>query len=217
MLPRILICIGALALVACGPKAVTTPAPAHPQPAVPRIGAVQPEAPAPQPSASEPEAEPPPQLCEAKVADVPTALFGDRILIRTPPNVELVEDNPTLATTYSSFVSTCDATIDRMSVLVFANDAGKPLGAYLAEFLDALKKSGYADGADTVLSNTDAEVMSAIEYPAADGQPPAKVLVAVTRKLDNVFIVFYQTQPDQWDGLSNSFIASARTLLVVPQ
>jgi hypothetical protein len=39
----------------------------------------------------------------------------------------------------------------------------------------------------------------------------------VSRKFGNVFIVFYQTQPDQWEGLSSSFIASARSLLVVPQ
>jgi hypothetical protein len=170
---------------------------------------------------SEPEPEPEPepearQDCEAAVADVPTALFGDTILIRPPPNVELVEENPSLATTYSSFVSTCDATVDRMSLFMFADDPGKTLRTYLDEFRDSLDKSGYENGSDRVVSESATEVMSAIEYPAANGQPPAKVLVAVSRKANNVFVLFYQTQPDQWDGLSRSFIASARTLLVVP-
>ena len=155
--------------------------------------------------------------CEGKVADVPTALFGDRILIRPPPNVELVEENPTLATTYSSFVSTCDATVDRMQLFVFQNNKQQSIRTYHQQFVSTLANAGYANASGTdVISETDQELTTAIEYPAAAGNPPAKLLIHVARKLDNVIIVFYQTQPGDWDGLSNSFIASAQSLLVVP-
>lgn len=209
---RILVCI---ALVACGPKTIAAPAPAHPRPEVAKAS------PAPQPAAAEPatalEPEPPPPpKCEPKVADVPTALFGDRVLIRPPVNVELVEDNPTMATTFSTYVSTCDATVDRMSLFVFANEKSKPLATYLSEFVHTLDQSGYKGGIEAAISQGNDELLTSIEYPAANGQPAAKVLVAIARKFENVLVVFYQTQPDQWDGLSGSFVASAKTLLVLP-
>jgi hypothetical protein len=209
---RIVVC---LVLVACGPKTVAVPTTAHPQPAVAKAS------PAPRPAATEPASRPepeppPPPKCEPKVADVPTALFGDRVLIRPPVNVELVEDNPTMATTYSTYVSTCDATVDRMSLFVFASDKTKPLATYLSEFVQTLDQSGYKGGIEAAISQRNDEILTSIEYPSANGQPAAKVLVAVTRKFENVLVVFYQTQPDQWDGLSGSFVASAKTLLVLP-
>lgn len=213
---RIVVVFAVGVVAACGPKPVTT------QSAPPVVAAKEatptPAQPEPTSSVNTQPTEPAaPKPCEAQVADVPTSLFGDRILIRPPVNVELVEDNPTLATTFSTFVSTCDATVDRMSLFVFGNDKAKSLSSYYDEFRDTLTKSGYSNGTDTTISESGLELMRAIEFPAADGNPPAKVLVAVSRKQDNVFVVFYQTQPDQWPGLSNTFVASARTLLVVPQ
>jgi hypothetical protein len=197
-------------------KAMVTPA----EPAtVARAPELEPESQpeAPRPKVDPPEPEKPAPKCEGKVADVPTALFGDRILIRPPLNVELVEENPTLATTYSSFVSTCDATVDRMQLFVFANNKGKSIRTYQEEFLESLANAGYNDASGTdVIAENDQELTSAVEYPAAGVSPPAKLLVQVARKLDNVIIVFYQTRPSEWDGLSNSFLASTKTLFVVP-
>ena len=223
MNPRIPIFIAGAILFGCERTPTAAPVDAAAAPAQPVAQAPENQPPAtaepePEPttdtSVQEPERKAP--ACEAKVAEVPTALFGDKVLIRPPIGVELVEDNPTVAMTYSTFVSTCDATIDRMQLYVFTNDEAKSLSSYLTEFLQSLEKGGYADGSVTPVSDSDAEVMSAVQYPAAGGQPPAKLLVAVERKLDNVFIVVFQTQPDQWDGLSETFIASARSLLVVP-
>ena len=209
---RILLCIGAATAIACGPKPSVAPATKTPAPV-----AAAPRLPDPEPATTgEPEPEPSAPTCEAQVADVPTGLFGDRILIRPPVNVELVEDNPTFATTYSSFVSACDATVDRMSLLVFADEPNKSLQTYLAEFRASLAQSGYQGGEETPVAAEKNQVMSAVEFPAADGNPPAKVLISVARKPGNVIVVFYQTQPDQWDGLSNTFVASANTLLVTP-
>lgn len=159
--------------------------------------------------------------CDAQVASTPTSLFSDRVLIRPPVNVVLVEDSPMFATTYQSggFVSACDGTVDRMSVFVFQNDAKKTLGTYASEVIDdMLPKSGFSGG--TRGSNhvdTATDLHTDVEYPAGDGSPPAKLYIGVTRKLDLVLVVIYQTRPDEFGVLMPTFKESANSLLVVPQ
>lgn len=161
-----------------------------------------------------------PKSCEAKVADTPTALFGDQVLIRPPINVELVEDNPQFATTFTSggFVSACEATVDRMSLFVFQNDPKKKLGTYLDEVVnEMLPKSGYQNGTrDKNYLETDTDAHTGVEYPAADGAPPAKLYIAVARRFDNVFVILYQTRPDEFVVLKPTFEESAKSLLVIP-
>lgn len=163
----------------------------------------------------------PPTDCEAQVASAPTSLFGDRVLIRPPINVVLVEDNPTFATTYQSggFVSACDGTVDRMSLFVFQNDAKKNLGTYMDEVInDMLPKAGYAGGSrGSNHLDTATDLHTEVEYPASNGSPPAKLYVAATRKLDYVLVVIYQTRPDEFPVLMPTFKESASSVLVVPQ
>jgi hypothetical protein len=158
--------------------------------------------------------------CEAKVAEAPTPLFNEKVLIRPPVNVEIVEENPTYATTYASsgFVSACDATVDRMHIFVFESDAKKGLDKYLDEFIDVyLVKSGYKGGSrgDNYLS-TKTDVHTSIEYPPEGGQPPTTLYVATARRFSNVFMIVYQTRPDEFPALQPSFKASAESLLVIP-
>ncbi len=161
-----------------------------------------------------------PTTCEAKVAGAPVPLFEEKVLIRPPVNVELVEDNPTFATTYASagFVSACDATVDRMSLFVFQNDPKKKLGTYLDEVVnEMLPKSGYQNGTrDKNYLETDTDAHTGVEYPAADGAPPAKLYIAVARRFDNVFVILYQTRPDEFVVLKPTFEESAKSLLVIP-
>jgi hypothetical protein len=157
--------------------------------------------------------------CEAKVADAPTPLFDEKVLIRPPVNVELVEENPAYATTYASsgFVSACDATVDRMHVFVFP-DQKRGLDKELDEFIDVyLVKAGFKDGSrkDNFLS-TETDMHTAVEYPSAGGQPPAVLYVASARRFTNVFMIVYQTRPDEFSALKPSFKASAESLLVIP-
>jgi hypothetical protein len=160
------------------------------------------------------------KACTTEVADTPTPLFGEKVLIRPPVNVELVEDNPTFATTFASagFVSACDATVDRMSIFVFQSDPKKAIGTYMDEVIDdMLTKSGFKGGTPgEPVVDTETDVHKAVEYAAADGQPPAMLYIAVTRKFDNVFVVVYQTRPDEFSALEPTFKASAESLLVIP-
>lgn len=162
----------------------------------------------------------PPKTCEAKVADTPTALFGDQVLVRPPINVEIVEDNPTFATTFTSggFVSACEATVDRMSLFVFQNDKKKNVKAYMDEIINTmLAGSGFKNG--TRGKNhveTEVQLDTEIEYPAGDGAPPAKLYISVKKLYQFALVVVYQTRPDEFGALLPTFKASAESLIVLP-
>lgn len=165
---------------------------------------------------------PPPAAtaCAAKVADTPTALFGDKVLIRPPVNVELVEDNPAFAKTYASggFVSACDATVDNMFLYVFENDKKKDAATYMDEFISAtLVKSGYVDGKrGKNFAESATQMDTEIEYPAANGVPPAKLYVSVKKLYDNTMITVFTTRPDEFSALAPTFTESAASLIVIP-
>ncbi len=158
--------------------------------------------------------------CKAKVADTPTALFGDKVLIRPPVNVELVEDNPTVAKTYASegFVSACDATVDRMFLFVFENDKKKDAGKYMEEVIDEmLVKNGYTGGTrGKNFAESAVQVDTEVEYPAANGAPPTKLYVSVKKLYDNTLVTVFATRPDEFGALAPSFTESAASLIVIP-
>ncbi len=160
------------------------------------------------------------KACDAKVADTPTALFGDKVLIRPPMNVELVEENPTMAQTYASggFVSACDATVDKMYLLVFPNDKKKDAAAYMVETIDgALVAAGYANGTrGKNFVETATQVDTAVEYPAGDGAPPAKLYVSVKKLYDNTLVTVFVTRPAEFEALAPTFQESAASLIVLP-
>jgi hypothetical protein len=161
-----------------------------------------------------------PQNCEAKVSETPTALFEDRVLVRVPLNVELVEDNPAFATTFSSagFVSVCDATVTQMNVLKFTNDKKKKLATFADEFVnDYLTKGGYTGG-DRKANHVESDdaVHTIVEYPAAAGKPATTMYIGVVRKLDFIIVATYLAEPDEFTMLKPSFQESASRILVVP-
>ncbi|MBV1859367.1 MAG: hypothetical protein KUG77_13205 [Nannocystaceae bacterium] len=160
------------------------------------------------------------KACDAKVADTPTALFGDKVLIRPPLNVELVEENPTMAQTYASggFVSACDATVDKMYLLVFPNDKKKDAATYMVETIDgALVAAGFAEGTrGKNFVETATQVDTSVEYPAGEGAPPAKLYVSVKKLYDNTLVTVFVTRPAEFDTLAPTFQESAASLIVLP-
>lgn len=161
-----------------------------------------------------------PKTCDAKTADAPQALFGDKVLIRPPVNVQLAEENPTLAVAQVSggFVSACEATIDRMNLMVFANDKKKSVKQFTDELIDVyLAKGGYTGGTKgTAIVDSPTDYDISVEYPAAGGNPASVLYVAVRRRHDNFFAIVFQTRPDEYPVLKPTFQASAGSLLVAP-
>jgi len=176
---------------------------------------------------TEPEQPPEPE-CAGEVAD-PTLLFSESILMRPPVGVEFMPgDNPTHAQAAMSggFVSACDATIKRVQVFVFANDPAKTLEDYHQDFKALLASSGYTGGTSKPMHHTAVERHVAYEFPAAGGQPASSLYVAARRlkgatvppvgAVDNVFIVVYESTPEEFAMLEPTFKLSSSSLLVVP-
>jgi hypothetical protein len=161
-----------------------------------------------------------PKTCDAKTADAPQALFGDKVLIRPPVNVQLAEENPTLAVAQVSggFVSACEATIDRMNLMIFANDKKKSAKQFAEELIDVyLAKGGYTGGTKgSAILDTQNDYDISVEYPAEGGQPASVLYVAIRRRHENFFAIVFQTRPDEYPALKPTFTASASSLLVAP-
>ena len=174
------------------------------------------------------EPEPPEPSCKADVGD-PALLFGETILMRPPKGVEfLPDDNPTFAHAVMSggFISACDANVKRVQVFAFANDATMTMEDYIRDFQATLATSGYTGGSSTPVVEGKDERHVAYEFPAAGGQPPSSLYVAALRrkgatvppagKIDNVFIVVYETSPEDYPTLEPTFKQSGSSLLIVP-
>lgn len=164
--------------------------------------------------------EPQAVACEAQVADAPTPLFDESVLIRPPINVELTVANPTLATTYAEdgYVSACEAVVDRMSILVSANDKERPLSEFATDIIDkTLAGNGFTNGTrGTNPVDTDTALHTTMRYPAADGNPPVVIYIAIARKYNYILTTLFETRPDDFALLEPTFKKSAESLLVIP-
>lgn len=153
--------------------------------------------------------------CPAEVSDTPTSLFQSTLFIRTPKNVEIVEQSPFFASTMADFVSACDAMIDRMAIIVLEDvDKTEDL---LAKTKTVFEKNGFTGGkfSKPEIQN-DTEVRVVANFPPADKAKAAKVYSVIQRKYGKLFLIWYQTEPSQWPGLVATFRESANRLIIVP-
>lgn len=172
----------------------------------------------------------PAETCEAKVAD-PALLFSSSILIRPPHGVEFLPDdgNPTFTQAIMSggFISACDANIKRINMLVFPHDKKKGVEGTLKEFVESLAAQGYQGGKDLgVKHEAKGEKHVAWEFPAQGGQPASVLYIAAAvrtgatvppiDKIDNVFVVVYETTPADFKLLEPSFAESGKSIFIVP-
>ena len=157
----------------------------------------------------------PQKACPAEVSETPTPLFGNSLFIRTPKNVEIVEDSPFFAKTMADFVSTCEAMIDRMFIFVRPDD---PAGEDLKKIRDELMaQSGYTGGTWESPEKDEKDDLRVVgEFPAGQGAPAAKLYYVALRKYERIFIFVYQAQPDQWLGVYESFKESANRAIIPP-
>jgi hypothetical protein len=156
--------------------------------------------------------------CEAKTTDVPTPLWGDKVLIRPPHGVELTEDSPAHAVARSSagFVSACDASVMEMHIFTFDKQPKQTLQSFSDEIVnDFLPKNGYTDGSvkEKVVEQKDA-VHVIVDYPANKGGPPASMYIASVERGDLRFAIMYRTSPDEIGMLKPTFKASAESLVL---
>ncbi len=158
--------------------------------------------------------------CDAKVADTPTLLFGDQVIIRPPTGVEFqLDDNPMVQQAMMSggFISACDGTIKRMLITVYEMDKKKKPAKLMDEFVTSLEAQGYKGGKKSsahVDSATDYHI--SVEYAGGGGAPATLLYLAVARRGDKDFVVVIEIAPGEFKLLKPTMEASAKSLFVVP-
>jgi hypothetical protein len=162
-----------------------------------------------------------PTSCDAKVADTPSLIFSDLVMLRPPIGVEFqLDDNPMVQTAAMSggFVSACDASIKRVMVFVYAVAKKKKPTALMDEFIKSLEAQGYTGGTKSApYVDTATDFHLSVEYGGGGGSQATTLYLAVARRGDKDFIAVYETDPNEFKLLKPTFEESAKSILLVPQ
>jgi hypothetical protein len=162
-----------------------------------------------------------PTTCDAKVADTPSLIFADQVMLRPPIGVEFApDDNPMTQTAQMSggFISACDASVKRVVVSVYQVDKKKKPAKLLEEYLAVLEKQGFTGGTkSSAYVDTATDYHLSVEYPGGGGAPPTTIYYAVARRADKDFVLAYESSPDEFKLLKPTFEESAKSILHVPQ
>lgn len=162
-----------------------------------------------------------PTSCDAKVADTPSLIFGDQIMLRPPVGVEFPpDDNPMVQTAAMSggFISACDASVKRVMVFVYEIDKKKTPAKLMEEFIKTLEGQGFTNGAkSSPYVDTKTDYHLSVEYGGGGGSQAVTLYLAVARRGDKDFIAWYESSPDEFKLLKPTFEESAKSILIVPQ
>ena len=162
-----------------------------------------------------------PTSCDAKVADTPSLIFSDLVMLRPPVGVEFTpSDDPTTQAAQMSggFVSACDASVKRVVVSVYAVDKKKKPPKLLEEYLKALESQGFTGGTKSAAYvDTATDYHQSVEYAGGGGNQATVIYYAVARRGDRDFILAFEAAPDEFKLLKPTFEESAKSILLVPQ
>jgi len=152
--------------------------------------------------------------CPSEVSGTPAALFADKLVMRLPKGVELVERSPFLMTA-NNVDSTCDAIITRMAVGYFEYDPNKAIKDVRDGIIGQL---GYAEG--DVLG-WEEEVEKGSSYTGSfdvgegpNGEPPVKGLLTMKEAEGVQYWAIYETHPNAWPAIKATFAESAKRILI---
>ena len=151
---------------------------------------------------------------DSEVSGTPTALFADKLIIRLPKNVELVEKTPFLFFANKA-ISKCDFQVT-MFVGYFQYDPARPIKQVRD---DTLGQFGFA--ASEIQGWTDetekgANYTGTFEIGAGPkGEPPAKGIAAFKEAEGIHYYAIYTVHPDGWKALSATFQESAKRILIL--
>ncbi len=155
--------------------------------------------------------------CDAEVADTPTALWADRVLVRMPKGVEMVERNEVFAQASGEAQSTCDVMVSRAAMGYFQDDTAKGV-KQLRD--DTLTQIGFDMSVVTWSDETEngRNFTGAYEAPEDDkGNPPVKGWFVFKESQGTLFWMIMETHPNAYPAIKKSFKKSGSSLLIVPQ
>jgi hypothetical protein len=162
-----------------------------------------------------------PTSCDAKVADAPSLIFSDLVMLRPPFGVEFApDDNPQVQTAQMSggFMSACDAMVKRVMVFNYAVDKKKKPPALMEEFIESLASQGYSGGTKSApYLDTATDYHLSVEYGGGGGGQATVLYMAVARRGVNDFILVFESDPEEFKLLKPTYEESAKSILLVPQ
>lgn len=167
------------------------------------------------------EEDPTKKVCPAETADYPAPYFADTVLLRLPKNVaeeSFVEFTPTFARISSAVESvSCiegmpGGTINYMAMTFFEDDTTKDLIALRDETVEVMGYTGAkysGEKRDDKLRFYQAvlDVEGTAEKPE-----PGRALLQMSAANGLMYVIVYESHPDAWNALKETFYASAASM-----
>lgn len=152
------------------------------------------------------------RICDEELGD-PVALFADNALIRLPKGVEMVEETPFFArASAKAITSTCGGVIDYVGIGYFQTDEKKSVTAARDE---TIRMRGLGAPRWSEETTNGRNYTGAFEVDAApDNKQPVKGWFVMKEKRGLAFFAIFETHPDHWNALAQSFRASGKRFLV---
>lgn len=171
-------------------------------------------APAPAPVDAPPIEPAPP--CPAAVADAPTALFDDTVLIRPPVGVELVEMTPALARSLAPTTSACDRVVTHMLVGLVEDEPARAL----VDLRDQIAAATDLPAEALTWTETREQanrLEGAYAVRATAGGAPARGWFVISRMHGVAAWVQIEAAVADFDALAPTLKDSGERLLIVPR
>jgi hypothetical protein len=164
------------------------------------------------------EEDPTKKVCPAETADYPSPYFADSVLIRLPKNVSedsFVEFTPTFARISAPVESvSCiegmpGGMISYMAMTYFQDDTAKDLAVLRDETIEVM---GYV-GATLSNEKRDDKLrfyQAVLDAPGTAEKPePGRALFQMTAAHGMMYVIVFESHPDAWNALKETFYASA--------
>ena len=171
------------------------------------------------------EADPTQTVCPAEVADYPAPYFSDTVLIRLPKNVSedsFVEFTPTFARLSSPIESvSCveglpGAMISYMAMTYYEDDTAKDMMTLRNETLEVMGYKAYT-ASDEAVDEKARKYYAVLDVPGDDQKPePARALFQMVAAHGIMYAVVYETHPNAWNALKETFKESATRMAFLP-
>jgi len=171
------------------------------------------------------EDDPTQTVCPAEVGDYPAPYFADTVLIRLPKGVtedNFVEFSPTFARLSSEVESvSCveglpGAMISYMAMTYYEDDTAKDIKTLRDETLEVMGYKNY-EATEEVIDEDKRIYQAVLDVPPDDQKPePARALFKMTAAHGIMYAVVYETHPNAWNALKNTFMESATRMSFLP-
>ena len=161
-----------------------------------------------------------PAPCQNALADVPTALFGTRMIVRLPKGVELVEQNPFFAQAAAPNQATsCGQAVSYAASGFFEYPASSGLTQVRDQLLElrGLPAASLTWDDEGSRGRTYTGAYSA-PADAATGAPAIRGWLVIREAGDRyAYFTLYEADPAAWDALKPVFVASGKSLVIKPR